>query len=169
MTNVGSKATIPQTLWKMVPKSIDGQLADLKALVPPQWLDQPDHHYGFPTNGDYYAAQELSRLKYSYTFLGFLCQLPALLSHYKSPAQLRELAEKVGPQRILVAHGTLDEVITFQHVQVLMDGLGGEDSGVTLRVFKGSGHYLTLEQREQYPKMIAEIVERSEKISSNPL
>lgn len=82
--------------------------------------------------------------------------------HKKSPEQLREIADKVGRERILVVHGTTDNLITVPHGEVLARGLGGEEMGVTMRMFEGRGHYVPIEERAEFRKLIEGIVEKTE-------
>ena len=84
--------------------------------------------------------------------------------HKKSPEQVKELADNVGRERILVIHGTADNLITFPHGEILVKELGGEELGVTKRFFQGSGHYVPIEERAEFRKLIEGIVEKTEAI-----
>lgn len=66
-----------------------------------------------------------------------------------SDAQLKELAEKVGPERILVVH---------------LKGLGGEETGVRKEFVEGMDHVLLIEMRERFGRWFEEVVERTEKV-----
>ncbi len=151
-----------------MPKSLDTQINDVKSHVSPTWLSAPDLDAGFPTNfptnGDRFAAQELKKRRdpKGFTRLGFLCQLLAAAYHRKSPEQLRHLGERVGRERIQVMHGTFDNLITFPHVEILVRGLGGEEAGVTKYVFEGRGHYLPLEERQEFKKLLEAMIEKTE-------
>ena len=81
--------------------------------------------------------------------------------HRKTPAQLRELAEKVGRERIQVVHGTYDNLITFPHAGVLLDALGGEEQGVGMVIFEGRGHYIPMEERGRFKVVIEEFIEKT--------
>lgn len=72
------------------------------------------------------------------------------------------LAEAVGRERIQVVHGTVDQMITVRHGEVLVKELGGEEQGVTQVIFKGKGHALLLEEKEEFNKVIAGFVEKTE-------
>lgn len=146
-----------------VPKSLDKQIAEIKSRVSNSWLSQPDQDGDYPTNGDRFAAQELTKRQDTkgFTRKGFICQALAAGWHRKSPQQLKEIADKVGRERILVAHGTTDNLITVPHGEILAKELG-DDVGVTKRVFEGRGHYLPIEERQEFRKMIEGIVGKTE-------
>jgi len=147
-----------------IPKSIDAQLVEVKSRVSSTWLSEPDTDGDFPTNGDRFAAQELKKRQDTegFTRKGFLCQAVAVGWHKKTAAQLQEMAEKVGMQRIQVMHGTIDNLITFPHAAILVDALGGEGAGITNVVFPGRGHYLPLEEREAFRRLIEAMIEKTE-------
>ena len=153
----------------MIPKSLDAQIAKVKAdCYSPEWLAKPDEtEYvvePFPTNGDRFASGELSkRLSPDiFTPRGFLCQLYACGFHHKSAEQLKELGDLVGRDRILVFHGTGDNMIQFVHGEMLLAELGGEESGVTKSYHEGLGHVGPFEIRHEFNKIIAKRVERTE-------
>jgi len=147
-----------------IPKSIDAQLVEVKSRVSSTWLSESDTDGDFPTNGDRFAAQELKKRQDTegFTRNGFLCQAVAVGWHKKTAAQLQEMAEKVGMQRIQVVHGTIDNLITFPHAAILVDALGGEGAGITNVVFPGRGHYLPLEEREAFRRVIEAMIEKTE-------
>ena len=99
-----------------------------------------------------------------YTRKGFLCQIVAAAYHHKSAKQLKDLGDKLGRERILVAHGTLDKMITVPHGEVLCEELGGEEQGVTKVIVPGKGHALPMEWRKEFTKLISGFVEKTEKI-----
>ena len=82
--------------------------------------------------------------------------------HKKSPEQVKEIANKVGRERILVIHGTVDNLITVPHGEILAKELGGEEMGVTKRIFEGQGHYVPIEDRAKFRTLIEGIVEKTE-------
>ena len=59
-------------------------------------------------------------------------------------------------------HGTTDNLITFPHLEILVRGLGGEECGVTKHVFEGRGHYLPLEEREEFQRLMEVMIEKVE-------
>ena len=157
---------------------MDSQIAQLKRnMFTAAWLAQPDELAAecikepFPTNGDRVGAAEVAKRHdlTSFTFLGFVTQAIAANWHGKSPAQLKEIADKVGRERIMVIHGTQDQMITFPHAKFLLAGLGGEDAGVTAHFVEGQGHVIPIEMRETFGKWLTELIEKSEKANSAAL
>lgn len=130
-----------------------------------RWLDAPDDYGEFPTNGDRFAAMELEKRQdvEGFTRKGFVCQAIAAGWHYKSPQQLKELANKVGRERIQILHGTLDKMITLPHGETLAKELG-EKEGVTKIIVDGRGHVLHIEERDMYIKALESIVEKAENL-----
>ena len=149
-----------------IPKSIDKQVAEIKTRVSRSWLEQSDEDGSFPTNGDRFAAQELTKRQdlEGFTRKGFLLQALAVGYHKKSPAQMREMAHNVGRERIQVLHGTIDNLITFPHAGVLLDALGSEEGGVTKVIFEGRGHYIPIEERQRFKVVIESLIEKTKKI-----
>lgn len=149
---------------RSIPKSLDKQIAEVKTRVSDSWLSQPDQDGDYPTNGDRFAAQELTKRQDSegFTRKGFICQALAAGYHKKSPEQLKEIADRVGRDRILVIHGTTDNLITVPHGEVLAKELGGEEMGVTKRIFQGRGHYIPIEDRAGFRKLVEGIIEKTE-------
>ncbi|XXG94474.1 hypothetical protein Hte_000731 [Hypoxylon texense] len=67
---------------------------------------------------------------------GFLLQAVAGGFHVKTPGQLKQLADRVGRERIMVLHGTVDRMISADHGKklikylkpskaLIVEGLGG--------------------------------------------
>ena len=81
--------------------------------------------------------------------------------HHKSAAQLQQLGDEVGRNRILVIHGTVDRMITPPHGELLVKELGGEEKGVTQCMVDGRAHTLPMEWRRGLTKLIAEFVEKA--------
>ncbi len=131
------------------------------------WLDLPDAEGGFPTNGDRVAAQDIcKRMDHeAFTRTGFILQAIAAGWHHKSTAQLRELGDKVGRNRIQVLHGDSDRMITPPHSKVLVDELSTENEKVRYVFVKGRGHVLIWEHREEFTRMVEEWVETTEKLN----
>lgn len=146
-----------------LPKSLDKQIGEVKTRVSDSWLSQPDQDGDFPTNGDRFAAQELTKRRDTegFTRKGFICQALAAGYHKKTPEQLKEIADKVGRERILVIHGTTDNLITVPHGEVLAKELGGEAMGVTKKIFEGRGHYIPIEDRPGFRMLIEGIIEKT--------
>ncbi|KAL8682347.1 MAG: hypothetical protein Q9186_001623 [Xanthomendoza sp. 1 TL-2023] len=150
-----------------IPKSPDVQLDDTRARMFSQsWLEAPDEHGDFPTNGDRFAAMDLEKRQdiEGFTRKGFICQAIAAGWHHKSPEQLRELADKVGRQRIQVLHGSMDEMISVPHGETLARELG-EEEGVTKIIVQGRGHVLHLEEKILYHEALQRMVEKTENLN----
>jgi predicted esterase len=94
-----------------------------------------------------------------------MCQLYAAGFHHKSAKQLKQMADKIGRDRILVYHGTADNMINFMHAEMLLKELGGEAGGVTKSFHEGLGHIGPIERRQDFGKLIADRVEKTEKLS----
>ena len=157
-----------------IPKSLDQQLANVKQnCYTLKWLAEPDasefSKEPFPTNGDRFAAMELTKRSQSewFTRTGFLLQLIAAGWHHKSPQQLKELGDKVGRERILVVHGTKDGMISFPHAEKMLDFLGGEESGVTKKFIEGQSHVVPVELRKEFNGWIEDMIERVDKLNAS--
>ncbi|KAF2666776.1 alpha/beta-hydrolase [Microthyrium microscopicum] len=151
-----------------IPRPIDTTLANIKYnLYSDNFLQHPDELeftvQPFPTNGDRCMAGELHKRSSPALFpkASFILQAIAAGWHYKSPAQLKQLATLVGPERIQVVHGTRDRMVTFPHGEALLAGLGGEGSGVTWVWLEGQGHVVPIEMRKEFHVLIAGMVERT--------
>lgn len=81
---------------------------------------------------------------------------------HKSPEQLKAIADKVGRERIMVINGTADTVCTVPLVEILVQGLGGEEMGVTKWTFEGRGHYLPMEERVAFRKLTDMFIAKTE-------
>ena len=68
----------------------------------------------------------------------------------------------MGRERILVIHGTADNLITVPHAEVLVRELGGVERGVEKSIFEGRGHYIPIEDRVAFRGLIEGIVEKAE-------
>lgn len=150
-----------------LPRDIDTQIAEVKSrLFSQEWLDKPDADGMFPTNGDRFAAQELTKRMDTegYTRKGFTLQAIAAGWHNKSAEQLDEIANKVGRDRIQVIHGTADPLITVPHGEVLVAELGGEDEGITRIMMEKRSHGLTWECKAEVDAAISRLVEKTESI-----
>lgn len=144
---------------------MDVQLADIKSRMFSQdWGNEPDAEGHFPTNGDRFAAQELKKRQdtNSFTKKGFVLQAIAAGWHHKSAKQLAELGDKVGRERILVIHGSVDRMVTTPHGEILCEELGGEEKGVTKVIVEGRGHALPMEWRRGLTKRLGNFVEKTQ-------
>jgi hypothetical protein len=178
----------------LIPKSIDAQIEGVKKNLYTQvWLDAPDTlepvKQSFPTNGDRFAANELWKRSHPEYFAkpGFIMQLIAAGWHNKSPEQLQQIAKTVGKKRIMVVHGTKDQMITFPHAVVLWRGLekgqgktGTEnwlgiekeedvwqEGEVEKHFIEGQGHVLPAEMREEFQGWVEGLIERGLKLNES--
>ncbi|OAA62251.1 glycylpeptide N-tetradecanoyltransferase [Cordyceps fumosorosea ARSEF 2679] len=91
----------------------------------------------FGSNFQRYQAEEMTKYYPPNVFSrqGLLCQLAAVVGHRKSASQLRDMADAVGRERILVLHGTDDRMIGANNgeklirmihpsVGLIVDGMG---------------------------------------------
>lgn len=129
-------------------------------LFAEEWLEASDQDGNFPTNGDRMAAQEVHKRsdKEGFTRKGFILQAIAANWHYKSPEQLNEIADKIGRERIMIVHGTRDNMITFPHAETLSEEMGKE---VEFKVFEGKGHALIVEERDAFNHLVEELVNKT--------
>jgi len=144
---------------------VDVKLANIKArMFSDKWIEEPDAEGHFPTNGDRFAAQEIRKKAdpLAFTMTGFLLQAISAGWHYKSPAQIAEIGDKVGRERMQVIHGVLDRMITTPHGEVLAAELGGQEKGLTVIMVEGKAHGLPMEWRREFTKAVAALVEKTE-------
>ncbi|KAI1465344.1 alpha/beta-hydrolase [Daldinia caldariorum] len=127
----------------LLPKSLDRSVQyAASAIFPASYLFAPDNatvpdesvprceipaggYLKFNSNYERFAAQEIAKQRDQggFTKKGFLLQLIAAGWHHKSPEQLKEIADKVGRERILVMHGTDDHMISTPHGRKLIEYL----------------------------------------------
>ncbi|KAF2101598.1 alpha/beta-hydrolase [Rhizodiscina lignyota] len=169
---VGYVENLRHRINLIIPKSIDQQLSNVKKnCYTLKWLAEPDEceyvKEPFPTNGDRFAAMEVMKRNHPewFTRVGFLLQLIAAGWHHKTPEQLKELGDKIGRERILVVHGTIDGMISFPHGEKLLEYLGGEESGITKRFIEGQSHVMPIERRKEFNSWIEAMVEKTEKLN----
>ena len=62
----------------------------------------------------------------------------------------------------MVVHGTVDQMITVPHGEILVRELGGEKAGVKSVIYEGKGHALMMEERWAFTKLIGAFVEKTE-------
>jgi pimeloyl-ACP methyl ester carboxylesterase len=165
-----------------LPKSLDKSVSDAAhMLFSDAWLDSPDDtqvpdastpkvelppsgKYGkFETNYQRFAAQELTKRLDPEGFprKGFMMQAIAAGWHYKSAKQLEQLGDKVGRERIMVLHGTRDNMITVPHGRKLIEMI---KPGVAV-IKEGYGHVFMLEDAKWHNEMVESLVQKSEKLN----
>lgn len=153
----------------LIPKSLDNQIAKVKYdCYSAEWLAKPDETEHvvepFPTNGDRFAAGEISKRLSPGVFTprGFIPQLAAAGFHHKSSKQIEHLGDVVGRERILVFHGMHDNMIDFVHGQVLYEELGGDESATTKSFQENCGHVAPLELRNTFTEIIKDRIAKTE-------
>ncbi|KAK3934052.1 Alpha/Beta hydrolase protein [Diplogelasinospora grovesii] len=170
------------------PKTLDQTLqASALAMFNNDWLVQPDdcsipqkgtpkvkfpptekadgEYLMFETNYQRYAAQEISKQRmpgYSdadkWAILGHFI---ACGFHSKSDAQLRQIAEKVGGERILVLHTKDDMMIPSRYGQRLIDVMR---PGMAL-MMGGSGHVPKLEKAKWFNELLEKSFAKGEELT----
>jgi pimeloyl-ACP methyl ester carboxylesterase len=164
-----------------VPKSLDRAVTDAaRMLFSNEWLDRPDDtivpnastpntvlppsgkYAMFATNYERFAAQELTKRldKESFQKKGFMMQAIAAGWHHKSAEQLKELGDKVGRERIMVLHGTKDNMITVPHGRKLIEMLKPGTSAIK----EGTGHVFMIEEWGWHNEMVRGMVEKAKKL-----
>lgn len=170
VNTVGFLENIRNRINMFLPKSLDKAIAQTKRTqFCAEWIAAPDDTEpivaSFPTNGDRFAAHEIRKRQRPDLFSprGFILQAIAAGWHHKSPEQIKEIAEKVGRDRIVVIHGTDDKMITYPHGETLYDELskGGKAGEVKMVRYEGNGHVLILEKRVEVRDVLREIVEKT--------
>ncbi|SPO02087.1 related to alpha/beta hydrolase [Cephalotrichum gorgonifer] len=130
----------------VIPKSMEQSIEDTaRKLFPESWLHAPDdtplpsptstprcapapgggEYVRFDNNFQRFQAQELTKKLDPVLFStpGFLLQLGAAALHHKSAAQLAELGDGIGRERVMVMHGTADKMIDPVLGERLVQGL----------------------------------------------
>lgn len=173
---VGFLENLKARIALFVPKAVDTQLNNVAYnLFTDEWLPVPDElEYTkdpFPTNRDRVMASELKKRldPNTMTFLSFTSQAMAAGWHHKSPEQLRLLADQIGRDRIMVVHGGKDRMISFANGEALLEGLGGEKSGITVKFDMDMGHVFPIERRTEFHAWVEELVQKAEKLNANSL
>jgi pimeloyl-ACP methyl ester carboxylesterase len=161
----------------LLPKTVDRSVGDAaRQIFSHAWLTQPDNaqlpspgttpgckpsseaggaYLKFDNNAQRFVAQEMhKRLDPARRFglKGFLLQLIAAGWHHKSAAQLAEMADAVGRERILVMHGTEDGMISVPHGRKLIEYI---QPGKGL-ILEGMGHAPLVERCEWFNDVVEE-------------
>lgn len=160
----------------LVPKSVERSVRDTALQIFNYgWLTQPDdsplpnpsttpkcsppqtphsEYLRFENNCQRFIAQEMHKRldKSRFGLKGFLLQLIAAGWHHKSPQQLKEMADRLGRDRILVLHGTDDNMISVPHGRKLIEYL---KPGVGL-IEEGLGHAPIAERTAWLNKLLEE-------------
>ncbi|TEA14067.1 putative aminoacrylate hydrolase RutD [Colletotrichum sidae] len=166
-----------------VPKTVDRSIQDTSLkLFPAEWLMAPDDAAELPDDNTYkcapadggkgylrfennyqrFQAQELIKRNTPglFSIRGFLSQLVGAGWHHKSPAQLKQLGDAVGRERIAVIHGTGDVMIDVHHGRLLAEHL---KPGV-VEVIEGMGHAPIMDRVVWMNKWLEERIATVEKL-----
>jgi pimeloyl-ACP methyl ester carboxylesterase len=164
-----------------IPRDVDDELNGVAhRLFADEFLALPDteaRELGFeeegrtfPCNQDRVGAGELHKRqdKVGFTKKGFIYQAIAAGWHSKSKKDLKRLAEEVGRRRIEVFHGTADGMLVFQHGELLVkelnDGVEQGEDKVEFRVWKGDGHVLPWEKRDEFNAAVEAVIGKGESL-----
>jgi pimeloyl-ACP methyl ester carboxylesterase len=166
-----------------VPKSLDRSITDAaRSLFSDAWLAAPDDTAVpapgtpgviFPPAGSYrkfdwnyerFASTELDKRTSPEKFgkKGFMLQAIAAGWHHVSDERLRELGDKVGRERIMVLHGTKDNMITVPHGRKIIEVLKPGTSVVR----EGAGHVFMLEEWRWHNEMVEGMIEKVRKLDN---
>lgn len=125
-------------------------------------LNGDDHRVGgnddaaeyrrFGSNYQRYQAEEMKKYYPPNVFSrqGLFCQLAAVVGHRKSASQLRSMADRVGRDRILIVHGTLDRMIGANNGERLIRMV---QPGVGL-IVDGMGHAPIMERAQWFNELL---------------
>ncbi|KPM45884.1 hypothetical protein AK830_g647 [Neonectria ditissima] len=168
--------TVAERIGFLVPKSTERTIADTaRQLFSPEWLAAPDtealpvpgstprcgppgagpeHYRHFDSNFQRFQAQELVKKRNAagFSVKGVLCQLLAAGWHHKSDEQMAAIADAVGRERILIMHGTHDNMITLPNGERLIHAV---KPGVGL-IVEGMGHAAPVERVEWFNGLLEE-------------
>ena len=170
-------ATVLERLSLLIPKTAEQLAIDTASKIfAPEWLHAPDSddppspkttpklgpapgtedgaYLRFESNFQRFQAQDLAvRALTGYiTIHGIILQVIAAGWHKKSPEQLRAMADKLGRERIMVLHGTSDNMITLPNGLTLIEIL---EPG-TAEITEGLGHAPVMERSQWFNDLLDE-------------
>ena len=129
----------------------------------PTTTSKADWYQMFDSNYQRFVAQEMNKRKDPrFSTKGFLLQLIACGWHHKSTAQLAALGDAVGRERILVIHGTADQMISVPHGRKLIESIKPAHSYIV----EGMGHAPVAERCAWYNQTLADHFANGEKLSN---
>lgn len=168
---------LKDSVGMVMPKPEEVNVTDTaKKIFVEEWLAEPDEsalpspkttpkcgpapgtvdgeYVHFNNNFQRFQAQELTKRHTDgfFTTSGFLAQLAAAAGHHKSQSQLQEMADRVGRDRILVMHGTRDNMISLVNGETLIDMV---NPGTGL-IVEGLGHAPIMERVVWFNNLIEE-------------
>lgn len=167
----------------LVPKSLENSVRDTGfQLFAESWLRAPDDArlptpgtlgvdppegnggvYGkFECNYQRFLAGELQKRNDPVRFSrkGFYMQIVAAGWHHKSAKQLAEMADGIGRERIMILHGTDDQMISVPHGKKLIEYIRPGKSVIE----EGLGHVPILERTQWFNELIEERLKLGEKL-----
>lgn len=151
--------------WPALPDNIHLPERGTHLVGPPATAKEgdEDHWYGlFDSNYQRFVAQEMHKKQDPrFSTKGFFLQLIACGWHHKSPEQLAAMAEAVGRGRILVMHGTADNMISLPHGQKLIEYI----QPGTAHIVDNMGHAPLLERWQWFHEHLAAHFQASEKLA----
>ncbi|OTA99547.1 hypothetical protein M426DRAFT_16306 [Hypoxylon sp. CI-4A] len=174
----GTLAEVTERLKSLFPKSLESEIRlTADGCFPREWLEATDEaqlpdqntpkckvpeggYKKFESNYARFAAQEIHMRR---TKSGFLLQAVAGFFHQKSPEQLRDLADKVGRERIMVLHGTVDGMISVDHGRKLIEYL---EPGKGL-IVEGLGHAPIYQRTRWFNELLEERCMLCEKLKES--
>lgn len=108
----------------------------------------------FDNNFQRFLAGELTKRRDPgfYSKMGIICQLIAAGWHYKSPEQLKSIADVIGRESIMVLHGTGDNMIGIENGKSLMRIM---EPG-TAMIVDGMSHTPVLDRPQWFNKLLEE-------------
>lgn len=168
------ETTVPRTAAQLFPKRWlvapdDSVLPDLSKETP--GVGPPRPVPGYPPIEEYrrfdnryqrFVAEEMHKRADPKRFQtkGFIMQLIAAGWHCKTPEQLKDMADKVGRQRIFVMHGTEDGMISVPHGRKLISYLEPRRGDI----IEGMGHAPIVERREWFNQAFEEQIAIGEQL-----
>lgn len=139
------KKTMPPD-HTMLPEQTSSTAEDYKT-DPSKWYRLFDSNY------QRFVAQEMhKRNNPRFSTKGFLLQLIACGWHHKSAAQLAAMADAVDRRRILVIHGTFDQMISVPHGRKLIEAIKPAQS----HIIEGMGHAPLVERCDWYNQTLTD-------------
>jgi pimeloyl-ACP methyl ester carboxylesterase len=166
---------LKQRVNMFIPRDIDVQLDGISdRLFSDDFLKLPDTEgdepYGpggpnYPTNRDRYCAGEMEKRQDTVGFpkKAFFLQAIAAGWHYKSTAQIHEMRDRVGKGRVAVTHGTKDNMITYNHGELLRDEIG---EGVEWKSYDDRGHVLMWEEEKSFNQWVSDFIQKCKTMES---
>ncbi|RPA85921.1 alpha/beta-hydrolase [Ascobolus immersus RN42] len=170
-------------LYMFLPKSFMARMRSVQSSIfAARWISSPDTaSYAtthFPTNGDRFVAEELWKMdtQPAPSTVGMVMQAMAATFHHMPATKLAELRRKLVGKRVLVVHGEEDAMISRDHADDMLAGLGGvgRKEGEAEVVFwgvEGVGHCVMVEMPREFNGVVERFVngEELKELPDSPL